>query len=557
MNDYEYHLYEEAKSGRMSRQQLLVRATMMGVSLPALTAILAACGSSSSSSSGGGGGSSSAGAVKRGGTGVFGITSPAQDVDPITMFNTGSIMTTQLAADYLVFPDPNYVMQPRLATKWQPGAKPDEWTFTIRQGVLWQDGSPFTVDDVVASFDRITDPKVGSAALSAFAGVLSNGNIEKVDDQTVKFHLDRPYGDFPTLVSSFNYNSVILPKDYKEGTFTKGGIGTGPFILKTFSADQGASYVKNPKYWGGPTLPYLDAVQIKYFADTPPIVLAIQGGSIDVFPQVPYQGSQALFSDSNISVSETPSSEYRTLQMRVDQPPFNDKNLRLAVAYALDRPGLVSGLFNGKAELGNDHAFAPIYPGSPTTDQVPQRVQDINKAKSLVGGKTVNVTLTTEQFLEIPEYAQFVKQMVAPAGINVKLDVQPQGTFYGTGANQPWLQVPFGITDWGARGTAGQTIDPAYLCRSVPNAKLSNSGAWNSAHWCDPNFDKLVQQFEGEVDQQKRQGLAVQAAKIQQAEVPDVIAYWIKELRATRNNVHGLAVGPTFHLDASAMWLSS
>ena len=158
--------------------------------------------------------------------------------------------------------------------------------------MLWQDGSPFTVDDVVASFDRITDPKVGSAALSAFAGVLSNGNIEKVDAQTVKFHLDRPYGDFPTLVSSFNYNSVILPKDYKEGTFTKGGIGTGPFILKTFSADQGASYVKNPKYWGGPTLPYLDAVQIKYFADTPPIVLAIQGGSIDVFPQVPYQGSQ-------------------------------------------------------------------------------------------------------------------------------------------------------------------------------------------------------------------------------------------------------------------------
>ena len=171
MNDYEYHLYEEAKSGRMSRQQLLVRATMMGVSLPALTAILAACGSSSSSSSGGGG-SSSAGAVKRGGTGVFGITSPAQDVDPITMFNTGSIMTTQLAADYLVFPDANYVMQPRLATKWVPGSTPDEWVFTIRQGVLWQDGSPFTVDDVVASFDRITDPKVGSAALSAFAGVL-------------------------------------------------------------------------------------------------------------------------------------------------------------------------------------------------------------------------------------------------------------------------------------------------------------------------------------------------------------------------------------------------
>jgi peptide/nickel transport system substrate-binding protein len=553
VKDLEYHLYEEARAGRMTRQQVLVRGSVLGISASALGSILAACGSSASDNSSSP--SSSGGAIKRGGTGVFGITSPASDVDPVTMFNTGAIMTTQLACDYLVFPDAQYVLQPKLATKWEPGSTADTWTFTIRQGVKWQDGTPFTNDDIVASFERMLDPKIGSSALSAFSGVLSRGNVESSAPDTIVFHLDRPYADFPYLVSSFNYNSVILPKNYQVGDFTKGGIGTGPFILKTFSKDQGASYVKNPHYWGKGQ-PYLDKVTVKYFTDTPPIVLALQGGAINVFPQVPYQGSQALFSDSNITVTETESSEYRTLQMRVDQEPFSDKNARLAVAYALDRPGLVSGLFNGKAELGNDHAFAPIYPGSPTSDQVPQRVQDIGKAKSLLGGKTVNVTLTTEQFLEIPEYAQFVKQMVAPAGINVKLDVQPQGTFYGTGGNQPWLQVPFGITDWGARGTAGQTIDPAYLCRSVPNKTLSNSGGWNSAHWCDPAFDKLVQKFEGEADQQKRLSLAVSAAKIQQAEVPDVIAYWIKELRATRTNVHGLAAGPTFHLDASAMWLS-
>jgi len=154
VNDLEYHLYEEAKAGRLTRQQLLVRASVLGVSLPALSAILAACGGGSSTSSSG----SSAGAVKRGGTGVFGVTSPAQDVDPVTMFNTGAIMTTQLACDYLVFPDEKYVLQPRLATKWEAGSTPDECAFTIPQGVQWHDGSPITVDDVVTSFDRITDP---------------------------------------------------------------------------------------------------------------------------------------------------------------------------------------------------------------------------------------------------------------------------------------------------------------------------------------------------------------------------------------------------------------
>src|SRR5690349_20772068 len=161
----------------MNRQQLLVRASVLGISASALSAILAACGGSSSSSSSSSP-STGGGAPKKGGTGIFGITSPASDVDPVTMFNTGAIMTTQLACDYLVFPDPTYKLQPRLATKWEAGSTPDTWTFTIRPGVKWHDGSPLTVDDIVTSFDRMTDPKIGSAALSAFSGVLSRGNVE-------------------------------------------------------------------------------------------------------------------------------------------------------------------------------------------------------------------------------------------------------------------------------------------------------------------------------------------------------------------------------------------
>ena len=115
--------------------------------------------------------------------------------------------------------------------------------------------------------------------------------------------------------------------------------------------------------------------------------------------------------------------------------------------------------------------------------------------------------------------------------------------------------MPFGITDWGARGTAGQTIDPAYLCRSVPKPDLSNAGAWNSAHWCNEQFDSLVQQFEGEVDEQKRKELAIQAATdpagrgARRDRLLDPRAS-----RDARTNVNGIAPGPTFHLDARAMW---
>ena len=365
---------------------------------------------------------SSGGAIKRGGTLRMGVSVPAQDVDPVTMFNEGAIATANIALEYLCYPDPSYVLTPRLATKWAPGADASTWDFTIRQGVQWQDGTPFTVDDVVATFDRLTDPNSKSAALSQFAGVLSAGNVERKDDQTVTFHLDRVYSDFPYLVSAFTYNSLITPKNYEIGTFTKGGIGTGAFILKSYQNGQQATFTKNPHYWAK-GMPYLDGLVMKYFSDNAPQVAALQAGAIDAMVETPYQGSQALFSDANITILENPSTQYRTLQMRTDEQPFSSQELRQAVAYALNRPDLITGLFNGKAVLGNDHAFAPTFPDSPTTDDLPQRVQDIDKAKQLVqsatGKSSINVTLTTEDYLEIPDYATFVKEQLKAVGINV------------------------------------------------------------------------------------------------------------------------------------------
>jgi peptide/nickel transport system substrate-binding protein len=235
--------------------------------------------------------------------------------------------------------------------------------------------------------------------------------------------------------------------------------------------------------------------------------------------------------------------------------------VRQAVAYALDRPALVQALFGGRAQIGNDHAFAPTYPASPDTSQVPQRTRDVDKAKQLLaaaGQPSPAVTLTCEDFTEIPQYAQLVKQQCADAGIRVNLNVESQTQYYGSGANQPWLEVPMGIVDWASRGAAGQTIAPAYTCRSVPNATLSNSGAaWNSAHWCDPRYDRLVTQFDAEEDQSRRREIAAQAARIQQDATPAVIAYWLKELRAVRKPLHGLAPGPNIVLDPAPLWLSA
>jgi len=202
---------------------------------------------------------------------------------------------------------------------------------------------------------------------------------------------------------------------------------------------------------------------------------------------------------------------------------------------------------SGNAELGNDHTFAQVYPFAPTEAEVPQRKQDYAKAKQLLsdaghaGGVTVP-TLIVEEFLDVPEYAQLLQDQAKGAGITMQLHQESQSIFY----NKVWLQTPFGIVDWGGRGSISPLIEPAYTAK----------GIWNSSHWKDASFDKLVGQFDSEADEGRRKQVAAQIAKIQNDQTPTLVSFFITGLRGVRKNVQGIENGPVDHIDASKVWLS-
>jgi peptide/nickel transport system substrate-binding protein len=546
MDEYEYHLYEELRARRLSRRNFLARASVMGLGLPAAGAILSACGQGGTPATRSTG---SGGPPRRGGTANVAITKPAAEVDPVTLYNQGGQTTAQIAGEYLCFPRADYTLDPRLAVSWA-AKSPKEWTFVLRQGVLWHDGKPFTADDVVYTMNLLTDPQSKSSALSAFKGILSHGNVEKVDDHTVTFHLDSPFVDFPYLVSAFNFNAIILPNGYKVGDFAKGKVGTGPFIMTQYSTERGATFVRNPHYWDK-RYPYLDGINLTYYADNNAITLNMQGGKEHVWPVAPFQGTQGLAKNPKLKVIKGASSEYRGFHMRTDTAPFNNVNVRRAVAACLDRDAIVKGLLGGDGQVGNDHSFAPAFPLSQQAiAKVPQRKQDYNAAKAALAAANMpqgfSATLTTEQYLDIPQYAVMVQQMCAKAGIKIKLNIQPQNTYYGSGDNQPWLDVPMGIVDWGARGVPSQAILPAF----------TSTGIWNSAHWNNKQFDGMFKDFNSTLDEAKRQQIAAQMAALQNDQVPEVIAFWISPIRITASNVNGLATGPADHFDPRSLWMA-
>jgi peptide/nickel transport system substrate-binding protein len=202
-------------------------------------------------------------------------------------------------------------------------------------------------------------------------------------------------------------------------------------VYKSYTTNAGASFARNEAYWGTKALPA--ATEFTFYTSQTPSILALTGGTIDVVGQFAVSGGeQLLVAGAPYNIIKLKSSAHRELSMRCDQAPFTDPRVRQAIALTIDRPAIVQALFKGFADLGNDSPFAPVYPSTNTS--IPQRKQDIAKAKSLLAaaGHSSGFTtqLVTEQLLEIPDYAQIVVQSAKEIGVTIKPTTarRPSGT---------------------------------------------------------------------------------------------------------------------------------
>ena len=268
---------------------------------------------------------------------------PSTEIDPIKVADEGGLGVMSQTGEFLAWSDSKLQLQPRLAESWKPNSDGSVWTFKIRQGVKFHDGSTMTAEDVASSINALSDPKNGSNALSTFAGVLSKDSAKATDASTVQFELDAPNGNFPYMVGSDNYNAIIVPKDL-SGAWEKTFPGTGPWKLERYTANSGVSYVKNPDYWDKTRVPKLDRQQVKFYPKEQAQVLALQSGDVDVLVHFSPTGGKALLNDPNVTVIELRASVHREIHLRNDKKPFDDKRVRQALALAVDRAALVNGL---------------------------------------------------------------------------------------------------------------------------------------------------------------------------------------------------------------------
>jgi len=307
--------------------------------------------------------------------------------------------------------------------------------------------------------------------------------------------------------------------------------------------NQSAKFSRFDGYWGTKANP--DSFELKLYAEEAPMILAIQGDEVDFVEHFSVSGGQALLTDPNVQVIAIGAATHRQIHMRTDMEPFTDKRVRQAIALSLDRNAMVDGLWDGKADLGNDSPFAPLYPSTDTS--VPQRQQNIDQAKQLLAdaGKTgFSVDLSTWNGFEIPDLAQLVKQYASEIGvtINVKI-VGDDSAYYGDAVfgKSIWLDSIMGITDYGHR--------------PVPNVFLSSvytsKGTWNAAHFKNAQADQLIADYIAALGLDSQRAAAKKVQELLLDETPVSIPYFYNFLSAAKPTLKNAVSAATGQFDLS------
>src|SRR5215475_8369731 len=344
----------------ISRRQLVTGAAGLAV----VGSLAAACGGSTSNNGGGGGGGGGGG-PKRGGNFRLGVTGGgSKDImdgqNIITKPDQARLMT---AFETLLLFDDNYNLTENGLAEHVEADNPKQYTIRLKKGIEFSNGKTFTADDVLYSFQRIGTKANGLTGYAATA-TMDIAGMKKLDKYTVQLPLKTPDATVPQTLASYTF--CMVPVGYKA--FPAKQVGTGAYVLKSFTPGQQSVHVRNPNYWRSPE-PYFDQVTIIDYNDSTAQVNALLSSQIDAMTDLPASQVAVLKGRGmHALVSET--GGWLPLCMAIDMPPFDDVRVRQAMRLLVNRPQIVNQVLSGYGSVGNDlyGRFDPGYDKS-----LPQR----------------------------------------------------------------------------------------------------------------------------------------------------------------------------------------
>lgn len=484
---------------------------------------------------------------KYGGTFDYALDRDVGSIDPHSAHSVQRINVGIMMFDQLFTFDTTGQVVPQLAESYEVSEDGLVYTIHLRKGVKFHTGREMTAQDVKFSFERLSDPRTAALGYAELNSVLgkeefSEGQADEIigirviDDYTVEIELVAPDATFVRKLAKV-YTSIVGREGIGPNMEFITPVGTGPFVFVEYVPNQHLILERNPNYWQE-GLPYLDKVVVHMNVDTTVQLMRYQSGQLNYMEISSPVQKLTLEADPRYrdQLVAKPGPSVQVLTMNANFPPFDKKEVRQAINWAINRDRLTNNVVGGMGISG----YAPLPADIVNRLGLPEWYgYDVEKAKALLAQAGYPNGFKTELVVVSSEVQRLASEAVqadlAAIGIEVEVRVVESAT-YTAMMNEG--RVPFGNMNVGT-----QMADPDEVFMDFLHS--SRTPGLNRAAYKNSEFDALIEKARQTVDEEARNELYRQAAAIMMEDAPWAVLYYSKTVAAVKPQLKGLEIMPT------------
>ena len=429
---------------------------------------------------------------------------------------------TMILYDRLINTNEQGVPGGELLASWEVDDTLQRWTFDVRQGVTFSDGSPYTSADVAYTIRSLLDPETGSQIASAL-NMVDVDAMETPDDNTIVLNLTQEILELPLLMKHRRIR--VIPDGFSFSALEATPNGTGPFTAEHLSIDGVSIFSSRDDYWQG--TPGLAGITIAKISDTAAKIAALQADQLDgPIWDVPVQRVAEFEGDQDFYIQENPTGPMMNIAIIVTEPPFDDPLVRSALKLLADREEMIAIVTQGHGSISCNNPVRPF-------DQyfLPTECpQDLELARELLAqagyDNDLEIELATSagqaMWLQI---ATVYKEQAARVGVTVNLQQVPLDGYW----SDVWMIHPFAHSYWPFY-QADQFMSEAFRC----------GAAWGEYFWCNDDFETTLDAARREIDFDARKALYQQAQQIIIDDSGNLSFFFANNIRALNSRVRGI-----------------
>lgn len=490
--------------------------------------------------------------IRYGGVLTYALSQTIPTLDPGVGVGTQGQTVRKCIWETLVERNQDGEIIPWLATGWEVSEDGTRWTFHLRPGIKFHDGTELSAEDVKASLERITNPEYALPRRSTLKMIKT---VDIVDHYTVAVITEFPYA--PLLshlamdVASIMSKAALDEFGYETEKIGWHPVGTGPYMYQSHEPERSITLVRFEDYWRG--RPYLDKIVFRSIPEAATRVALLETGAVDVIENLPPYEVKRLSANPEIITLNVPGNRVAHIGLNCQKPPFDNPLVRRALCYAIDREGLVEGILGG---FGTP-ADSIVAPGVTGYHSVPIYSYDPNRAVQLLeeagypNGLSFTLWTPSGRYFMDKETVEAIQAQLEEVGFHAEVRVIDWTTYLSL------LRKPIDESETQAYflGWEVGTGDIAYILDMVFTSEAWPPG-WNTMFYKNEVVDQLIVQAKMTIDPAERQRINAEIQELIMNDAPWVTLFVYNQLFGLRSSIHGFWAWPSGAVILREVWKS-